>query len=193
MGRSISDIYSDGGKNFMHFICAFTLAANSSSIPVKTSPLLLSNRGFALKVHNTNFDDVDVKQIDRSLVGSYDEKSKTMLAFKPLFDENDKDGAYWRLIRIGNDLLSSISLSAKSLGEETSNRINNDTPKDNFEDEFSNALEDVSSKYNHELCNIGVKWDFGNVSSEMMKKIFNGKGSRSWNDVRGIWIKVGTK
>ena len=193
VGRSTSDEYSDGGKNFTHFIDASTLTAFSSSIPVKISPLLLSNKGFVLKVHNTNFDDVDIKRINSSLIGSYDENSKTLLAYKPLFDENDKDGGYWRLIRMENDLLSSFSLSAKSFGEETYFRRNNDTSKDNLENDSSNWFEDVSSKYNHELCNIGVKWDFGNVSKGMEKKTSNGKESRNWNDIRGIWIKVGNK
>ena len=196
MGRSMLDEYSDGDKNFTNFIVASTLTANSSSIPVKTSPLLLSNRGFVLNVHNTNFDDVDIKQINSNLFGSYDEKSKTILALKPLFDENDKDGAFWRLIRMENELLSSISFSARLLGENASKRISrikNDMPKDDLMDDSSNRYEDYSSKYNQELCNIGVKWDFGNISRVMMEKTYSGKLSRNWNDIRGIWIKVGTK
>lgn len=169
------------------------LMAKSYSLPIKTSPLLLSNKGFAIKVHNTNFDDVTTKQFDSSMIDSYDEKSKTILEFKPIFDENDKDGAYWRLIWMGNNLLSSIPSAAELLGKEAlSSKMINETHEAN-----SNTKDDSSDlnaiDMSNELCNIGVKWDFGNVSREKMGKIFTGKGSRSWNDIRGIWIKFGHK
>ena len=151
------------------FIFAGSIVADTLCRPLDITPMLLSSKGYVVKVHATNMANIDYNG------PVYDKVTNTFMNIE--YERNKNMGGFGRLLNIHNILNSAYLQVSNMIGSESHGQ------------ELSSGDETFKSSSRHSLTEIGVKWDFENIACwEDDKAKFMSRDVD--NAPRGIWIKA---